>query len=126
MPTVTRMIDRMVQASTTHADFVHARIVLSLSFQGISAGFGCPERRGARTDQEGKDLGGWHLRQAGSPDRKSAGMTGQPQENHGGECEQRGQKACESVAVAAAAAGAATGAGTTGRVAVRTGLLLLR
>ena len=32
-PTATRMIDRMLQASTTHADFVHARIVLSLSFQ---------------------------------------------------------------------------------------------
>jgi hypothetical protein len=29
MPTATRML----QASTTHADFVHVRIVLSLSFQ---------------------------------------------------------------------------------------------
>jgi hypothetical protein len=37
MPTVTRTIDRMLQASTTHADFVHVRIVLSLSFRGISA-----------------------------------------------------------------------------------------
>jgi hypothetical protein len=37
MPTVTRTIDKMLQASTTHADFVHVRIVLSLSFRGISA-----------------------------------------------------------------------------------------
>ena len=34
MPTATRMISRMLQASTTHADFVHIRTVLSLSFQG--------------------------------------------------------------------------------------------
>ena len=34
MPVVTRVIDRMVQASTTHADLVHVRMVLSLSFRG--------------------------------------------------------------------------------------------
>ena len=34
MPTATRMIGRMLQASTTRADFVHVRMVLSLSFQG--------------------------------------------------------------------------------------------
>ena len=34
MPAVTRVIDRMVQASTTHADLVHVRMVLSLSFRG--------------------------------------------------------------------------------------------
>ena len=33
-PTATTMISRMHQASTTHADFVHIRTVLSLSFQG--------------------------------------------------------------------------------------------
>src|SRR5258707_4398015 len=32
VPTDTKMIDKMLQASTTHADFVHGRIVLSLSF----------------------------------------------------------------------------------------------
>src|SRR5215469_4313002 len=35
--TATRMMGRTLQASTTHADFVHARMVLSLSFQGYSA-----------------------------------------------------------------------------------------
>jgi len=34
MPTAIKMIGKMVQASTTHADFVHVRMVLSLSFQG--------------------------------------------------------------------------------------------
>src|SRR3977135_1447941 len=34
MPTATRVIDKIPQASTTHADFVHVRIVLSLSFRG--------------------------------------------------------------------------------------------
>src|SRR6202044_2533049 len=34
MPAVTKVIDRMVQASTTHADLVHVRMVLSLSFRG--------------------------------------------------------------------------------------------
>ncbi len=34
IPAATKMIDRMLQASTTHADLIHARIVLSLSFQG--------------------------------------------------------------------------------------------
>jgi hypothetical protein len=33
-PAAIRMTDRMLQASTTHADFVHVRMVLSLSFQG--------------------------------------------------------------------------------------------
>jgi hypothetical protein len=37
IPAVIKMIDRTLQASTTHADFVHACIVLSLSFQEISA-----------------------------------------------------------------------------------------
>ena len=31
---ITKVIGRMIQASTTHADLVHVRIVLSLSFQG--------------------------------------------------------------------------------------------
>jgi hypothetical protein len=39
----------MPQASTTHADLVHIRTVLSLSFQGISAGRCWPGRRKART-----------------------------------------------------------------------------
>jgi hypothetical protein len=34
MPPATSRISRMLQASTTHADFVHIRTVLSLSFQG--------------------------------------------------------------------------------------------
>src|ERR1700677_4759489 len=34
MPTATRRTSRMLQASTTHADFVHIRTVVSLSFQG--------------------------------------------------------------------------------------------
>src|SRR5258705_13053562 len=34
MPTAIRVIDKMLQASTTHADFVHVRMVLSLSFRG--------------------------------------------------------------------------------------------
>ena len=34
MPTATRVAGRMLQASTTHADFVHVRMVLSLSFRG--------------------------------------------------------------------------------------------
>ena len=34
MPTATRAAGRMLQASTTHADFVHVRMVLSLSFRG--------------------------------------------------------------------------------------------
>ena len=34
VPTAASGIDRMLPASTTHADVVHARIVLSLSFRG--------------------------------------------------------------------------------------------
>src|SRR5215475_15952672 len=34
IPTATRMIGRTLQASTTHADLFHVRMVLSLSFQG--------------------------------------------------------------------------------------------
>jgi hypothetical protein len=34
MPTATKRMNRMLQASTTHADFVHIRTVVSLSFQG--------------------------------------------------------------------------------------------
>ena len=34
IPAATTMIDSTIQASTTHADLVHVRIVLSLSFLG--------------------------------------------------------------------------------------------
>src|SRR5262249_34246896 len=34
MPTAIRVIGRMLQASTTHADLIHVRMVMSLSFQG--------------------------------------------------------------------------------------------
>src|SRR5215470_9692283 len=37
MPTATKMIERMLQASTTHADFVHVRIVRHFPSKGISA-----------------------------------------------------------------------------------------
>src|SRR5258708_3738675 len=54
MPTAPRMIDRMLQASTTHADFVNARIVLSLSFQGDQRRTLLARTPKARTDREGK------------------------------------------------------------------------
>src|ERR1700729_3884746 len=47
VPAATAMISRMLQANTTHADFVHACTVLSLSFRGISAGRCWPGRREA-------------------------------------------------------------------------------
>src|SRR5580693_10114395 len=65
MPTATRMI-RMLQASTTHADFVHIRTVLSLSFQG-------DQRRTllARTPEHGP-LGRKGLKLAAPPAGKNA------------------------------------------------------
>jgi hypothetical protein len=60
--TATRMIDRMLQASTTRADFVHVRMVLSLSFHGNQRRTLLVRTPRARTGREGKDLGGRHLR----------------------------------------------------------------
>src|SRR5436190_17214438 len=56
MPTATKMIGRMLQASTTHADFVHARIVLSLSFQWDQRRTLLVRTPKARTGWEGKGL----------------------------------------------------------------------
>jgi hypothetical protein len=79
IPAATGMIDRMPQASTTHADFVHVRIVLSLSFQWNQRRTLLVRTPKARTGREGKDLGGWHLWQVGAPDRLRGGTTRQPQ-----------------------------------------------
>src|SRR5215471_3600904 len=84
--TATRMIGRMLQASTTHADFVHARMVLSLSFQGIQRRTLLVRTPMARTGGKERDLGGRHLWQVRPPDRLRAGTTCQPQQDQGEKC----------------------------------------
>ena len=90
IPTATRMIDRMLQASTTHADSVHVRMVLSLSFQGDQRRTLLARTPRARTGGKESDLGGRHFRQVGAPDRLRGGTTHQPQQDQGEEGDQSG------------------------------------
>ena len=52
VPTAASGIDKMLPASTTHADVVHARIVLSLSFRGVGAGLLGRAPKGNRSGKE--------------------------------------------------------------------------
>src|SRR5215470_492079 len=107
MATATRMIGRMLQASTTHADFVHARMVLSLSFQGIQRRTLLVRTPMARTGGKERDLGGRHLWQVRPPDRLRGGTTRQPQQDQGEKCDQRSGGATLGSAPAGAAGAAA-------------------
>src|SRR5215469_7594946 len=105
--TATRMMGRTLQASTTHADFVHARMVLSLSFQGIQRRTLLVRTPMARTGGKERDLGGRHLWQVRPPDRLRAGTTCQPQQDQGEKCDQRSGGATLGSAPAGAAGAAA-------------------
>src|SRR6202046_618094 len=116
LQTVTRTISRMLQASTTHADLVHIRTVLSLSFlRGSAPGVAWPGRRRQETVREGKDLGRRHLRQVGTPDSLRVGAAYQPQQHEGQQRGQSGAKAC--LDAACAAPGAARAGGPVGAAA---------
>src|SRR5262252_6997384 len=93
IPTATRMIDRTLQAITTHADLVHVRMVLSLSFQGDQRRTLLVRTPVVRTGGKESDLGGRDLRQVGAPDRFRGGMTHQPQQDQGEEGDQSGGEA---------------------------------
>src|SRR5262249_9103961 len=93
MPAAARMINRMLQASTTHADPVHVRMMLSLSFQGDQRRTLLVRTPKARTDGKESDLGGRYLRQVGAPDRLRAGTAHQPQQDQGEKGDQRGTEA---------------------------------
>src|SRR5215471_15147516 len=118
IPTATRMIDKMLQASTTHADFVHVRMVLSLSFlrdQRRTLQVRTPR---AWTGEEGKDLGWRDLRQIGAPDRLRVGTTREPQQDQAEKRDQSGANATLHPAPAispAAARAAAVSAARAGR-----------
>src|SRR5690242_2375959 len=93
VPTATRMIDRMLQASTTHADSVHVRMVLSLSFQGDQRRTLLARTPKARTGGKESDLGGRHFWEVGAPDRLRGGTTHQPQQDQGEQGDQSGAEA---------------------------------
>src|SRR5215467_16187194 len=93
MPTATRMTGRMLQASTTRADLVHVRMVLSLSFQGDQRRTLLVRTPEVRTGGKESDLGGRYLWQVGAPDRLGGGTTHQPQQDQGEEGDQRGGEA---------------------------------
>src|SRR6185312_6343600 len=93
MPAAARMINRMLQASTTHADSVHVRMVLSLSFQGDQRRTLLVRTPRVRTGGKESDLGGRHLRQVGAPDRLRGGTTHQPQQDQSEEGDQSGTEA---------------------------------
>jgi hypothetical protein len=93
IPAAARMIDRMLQASTTHADSVHVRMVQSLSFQGDQRRTLLVRTPKARTGGKESDLGGRHLRQVGAPDRLGGGTTHQPQQDQSEEGDQSGTEA---------------------------------
>jgi hypothetical protein len=57
-PPATSRITKMPQASTTHADLVHIRTVLSLSFQGDQRRTLLARTPKGTNRQEGKDLSG--------------------------------------------------------------------
>src|SRR5215470_19695563 len=103
MPTVTRMIARMLQASTTHADLVHVRMVVSLSFQGDQRRTLLVRTPKARTGGKESDLGGRYLWQVGAPDQLRGGTTHQPQQDQGEEGDQGSAGAVLHSAAAVAA-----------------------
>ena len=83
MPTATMKIARMLQANTRHADFVHARIVLSLSFQGDQRQATTdPGRRRDEPVRKERDLRRRHFRQRSAPHRLHGATTRQPQQHH--------------------------------------------
>src|SRR5215831_21273793 len=82
----------MLQASTTHADSVHVRMMLSLSFQGDQRRTLLVRTPGFEPGKE-SDLGGRHLRQVGAPDRLRGGAPHQPQQDQSEEGDQSGTEA---------------------------------
>ena len=110
-PTITTMISGMHQASMTHADFVHIRTVLSLSFQGDQRRTLQVLTPKARTGREGKDLSWRHLRQVRPPYRHRGGTTRQPQQDQHEQRDQGSTDATLHPAPAAPADAAARAAG---------------
>jgi len=106
------MMGAMVKASTTHADLVHIRTVLSLSFHRDQRRTLLVRRRGHKPVGEGKDLRWRHLRQARAPHRLGRGAARSPEHDQD---EQRGQACGHTARHSAATAGTAV----PGRAAAR-------
>ena len=78
----TMMIVRMLQASPTHADFVHACTVESLSFRGDQRrALAGPDAERHEPVGKESDLSGRHLWEVGAPDGLGGGTTRQPQQD---------------------------------------------
>jgi len=104
MPATRRVIS-MLQASTTHADFVHTRKVRHFPSSG-SAANALVRRRGMNR-WEGKELRRRNLRQIGTPDRLGRGAAHQEQQEQHEHCGQCRQDATERSRIGATAAEAA-------------------
>ena len=112
MPAAATITTRMLpQASTTHADFVRACTVRSLSFRG-------DQRRAQKARDAGRheparkesDLSGRHLRQIRPPDRRRARTARQPQQNQNHKDDHSSTSSTLHTAPAAPAARAAASA----------------